>query len=183
MKSLRGSRAWAILALFSTGLCLGVLQSQARPASLISGSALAEQADSIYAFRHVSFRAKGRRPGRSFLHEVLGDRELQGCAAILPGRRPDRGISPGDFAPGAHMEFPRDNITLVYLTKDKGSLRFTSDNPLQISPSFHFEGSLTKFRSLQDLLIYAARQSQSPEIRFACCWASLRPRLRPRPKA
>lgn len=152
-----------IVALFSAGLCLGVLPSQARPKSLMSGSALAEQADYIYAFRHVSFRAKGSPTGTVFLYMKYSEIvSFKGARPFFRGGVLIVESPPGDFAPGAHMEFPRDTITLVYLTKDKGSLRFTSDNPLQISPSFHFEGPLTQFRSLQELLTYAARQSQSP---------------------
>lgn len=171
-----------IVALFSAGLCLGVLQSQARPASLISGSALAEQADYIYAFRHVSFRAKGSPTGTVFLYMKYSEIvSFKGARPVFRGGVLIVESPPGDFAPGAHMEFPRDTITLVYLTKDKGSLRFTSDNPLQISPSFHFEGSLTKFRSLQDLLIYAARQSQSPRGPFRLLLGEAVPATPPAP--
>jgi len=163
MPSPRGSLSRTLLALFSAGLCLCVLPSEARPTSLMSGSALAEQADYIYAFRHVSFRAKGSPTGTVFLYMKYSELvSFKGARPFFRGGVLIVESPPGDFAPGRHMEFPPDTITLVFLTKEKGTLRFTSDNPMQATPSFHYEGSLTQFRSLQELLIYAARQSQSP---------------------
>jgi len=148
-------------------LWLAAALLHARPASWMSGAALAEQADYIYAFRDVSFRAKGSSTGTVFLYMKYSEIvSFKGARPFFRGGVLIVESPPGDFAPGAHHEFPPDTVTLVYLTKEKGRLRFTSDNPLQVSPSFHFEGPLTQFRSLQELLIHAARQPQSPMSPF-----------------
>lgn len=148
-------------------LWLAAAQLHARPVSWMSGAALEEQADYIYAFRHVSFRAKSSPTGEVFLYMKYSEIvSFKGARPFFRGGVLIVESPPGDFPPGAHMKFPPDTITLVYLTKEKGRLRFTSDNPLQVSPSFHFEGPLTQFHSLQELLIHAARQSQSPMSPF-----------------
>lgn len=148
-------------------LWLAAAQLQARPTSWMSGAALEEQADYIYAFRHVSFRAKSSPSGEVFLYMKYSEIvSFKGARPFFRGGVLVVKPPPGDFAPGAHAEFPPDTVTLVYLTKDKGTLRFTADSPLQISPSFHCEGSLQKFHSLHELLVHAARQSQSPMSPF-----------------
>ncbi len=136
---------------------------EARPSSQKPGWEMIQEADYIYAFRHLSCRALSDPAGTIFLHMKYSE------AVSFKGARPlfRSGVlvvkaPPGDFAAGKRVEFPPDTITLVYITKDKGVRCFTSDDPLQITPSFHYEGPLTAFRSLQDLLIYAARQARSP---------------------
>lgn len=141
-------------------LVLAILPlAHSRPYNMHSGKWMWDNSDVVCAVRMTKWTARESAPGQMVLVIEYSDlKSFKGADRL--SKSGSFVMSIPDMLKGVRNGFSREctdnHASLLFLKNESGILQAPTDGEGQFCPAFEYDGPLSRFRSFQELLLYAA---------------------------